>query len=265
MISECTLKCEVNVYRVLFSDNESRVLKCFNFETEAQLSRQRLSNSLQLKNNAPGYISAATHFGGVTDWYLEPSGNGNDDGDGSHDLGSGGRRTSHTTRRCTYKEFLNCQPLNFKRTEGAVGLAYWFEKMESMFYINNCIVECQVKYVTYTFLGGALTWWNSHVRTVGHDAAYEMPWKTLMKKMTEAYCPRSEIKKLEIELWNLKVKGTNVKYTGVLPGYIQGNVMSARPKTLQEEIELANDLMDQKVRAYADRQADNKRRMDNIP
>ncbi|GJZ02184.1 putative reverse transcriptase domain-containing protein [Tanacetum coccineum] len=66
---------------------------------------------------------------------------------------------------------------------------------------------------------------------------------TLMKKMTETYCPRSDIKKLEIELWNLKVK--------------------ARPKTLQEEIELANDLMDQKVHAYADRQTDNKIRMDN--
>ncbi|GKA87283.1 hypothetical protein Tco_0808994 [Tanacetum coccineum] len=143
-----------------------------------------------------------------------------------------------------YKEFLNCQPLNFKRTEGAVGLAHWFEKMESVFHINNCIMECQVK-------------------TVGHDAAYEMPWKTLMKKMTEAYCPRSEIKKLEIELWNLKVKVE--KYNGVLPEYIQGNVMSARPKTFQEEIKLTNDLMDQKVRAYADRQADNKRRMDNSP
>ncbi|GKG59498.1 reverse transcriptase domain-containing protein, partial [Tanacetum coccineum] len=57
---------------------------------------------------------------------------------------------------------------------------------------------------------GALTWWNSHVRTVGHDAAYEMSWKDLMKMMTEAYCPRNEIQKLESELWNLTVKGTDV-------------------------------------------------------
>ncbi|GJX19563.1 hypothetical protein Tco_0222240, partial [Tanacetum coccineum] len=75
-----------------------------------------------------------------------------------------------------------------------------FEKMESVFHISNCVVEGQVKYATCTLLGGALTWWNSHVRTVGHDAAYEMPWKTLMKMMTENYCLRSEIKKLEIEL-----------------------------------------------------------------
>ncbi|GKA81813.1 reverse transcriptase domain-containing protein [Tanacetum coccineum] len=184
------------------------------------------------------------------------NGNENDTGNGSHDSGTENRSTLF---------------------------------MESVFHINNCTLECQVKYATCTLFGGALTWWNSHVRTIGHHAAYEMPWKTLMKKMTEAYCLRSEIKKLEIELWNLKVKGTDVvsytqhfqelallcarmlpeksdkveKYTGGLADNIQGNVMSARPKTLQEAIELANDLMNQKFYAYIDRQADNKRSMDN--
>ncbi|GJW87872.1 putative reverse transcriptase domain-containing protein [Tanacetum coccineum] len=56
----------------------------------------------------------------------------------------------------------------------------------------------------------ALTWWNSHVKTVGHDAAYGMPWKTFMKMMTDKYCPRNEIKKLEMEIWDLKVKGTDL-------------------------------------------------------
>ncbi|GKB92488.1 hypothetical protein Tco_0964760 [Tanacetum coccineum] len=88
-----------------------------------------------------------------------------------------------------------------------------------------------------------------------------MSWSSLMKMMTEAYCPMSEIKKLKIELWNLTVKVE--KYTGGLPDSIQGNVMSARLKTLQEAIELANDLMDQKVRAYAARKANNKIKMDN--
>ncbi|GJR19314.1 putative reverse transcriptase domain-containing protein [Tanacetum coccineum] len=56
----------------------------------------------------------------------------------------------------------------------------------------------------------ALTWWNSYVKTVGHDAAYGMTWKTLKKLMTDRYCPRSKIKKLEIEISNLKVNGTDV-------------------------------------------------------
>nr|GEW43658.1 putative reverse transcriptase domain-containing protein [Tanacetum cinerariifolium] len=50
------------------------------------------------------------------------------------------------------------------------------------------------------------------------------------------------------------------KYISRLPYNIHGNVMSARPKTLDETIELANDLMDQKLRTYAERQNDNKRK-----
>nr|GEX39461.1 hypothetical protein [Tanacetum cinerariifolium] len=114
-----------------------------------------------------------------------------------------------------------------------------------------------VKYDTCTFLGGALTWWNSHLRAVGHDVAYVMTWKSLMKIMTEAYYPRSEIKKMVPEESN-KVE----KYVRGLLDSIQGNVMSARPKMLQEAIELVNSLIDHKVLVYAARQADNKRRMD---
>ncbi|GJZ83026.1 hypothetical protein Tco_0648199, partial [Tanacetum coccineum] len=65
--------------------------------------------------------------------------------------------------------------------------------IESVFHISNCTVAFQIKFATCTLLRNALTWWNSHVKTVGHDAAYDMPWKTLKKMMTDKYCPRCEI------------------------------------------------------------------------
>ncbi|GJU67015.1 putative reverse transcriptase domain-containing protein [Tanacetum coccineum] len=123
--------------------------------------------------------------------------------------------------------------------------------MESVFHISNCTIECQVKYATCTLLGSAITWWNSHVKIVGYDAAYGMPWRTLMKMMTDKML--------------LEESDQVEKYVGGLPDNIQGNVMSARPKTMQEAIELANDLMEQMVRTYAERHADNKRRLDNNP
>ncbi|GKD35555.1 putative reverse transcriptase domain-containing protein, partial [Tanacetum coccineum] len=83
---------------------------------------------------------------------------------------------------------------------------YALHKMESVFHISNCAVENQVKFATCTFLGNALSLWNSHMKTVTQDVAYAMDWKTLKKMMTVKYCPRGEIKKLEIKLWNLKVK-----------------------------------------------------------
>nr|GEW64307.1 hypothetical protein [Tanacetum cinerariifolium] len=81
---------------------------------------------------------------------------------------------------------------------------------------GNCVpykqlhCENQIKFSTCTLLGSALTWWNSHIKTVGPDVAYAMTWTNLKKKMTDKYCPRGEIKKSEVELWNLKVKGTDV-------------------------------------------------------
>ncbi|GJU54092.1 reverse transcriptase domain-containing protein [Tanacetum coccineum] len=154
---------------------------------------------------------------------------------------------------------------------------------------DNCTVENQIKFSTCTLLGVALTWWNSHVRTVGHDVAYAMTWTDLKKKMTDKYCPRSEIKKLEVELWNLKVKGTDVlgynqrfqelallcvrmfseesdkieKYVGGLPDMIHGSVMASRPETMQDAIEMATELMDKKISTLAERQAENKRKLDN--
>ncbi|GKB14893.1 putative reverse transcriptase domain-containing protein [Tanacetum coccineum] len=181
---------------------------------------------------------------------------------------------------------MKCQPLNFKGTEGVVGLTRWFEKMEIVFHISNCSEVYQVKYATCTLLDSALTWWNSHKRTIGVDAAFSMTWRDHMKLMMELYCPRNEIQKMETELWNLIVKNNDLaaytqrfqeltllctrmvpgeedqieRYVGGLPDNIKGNVMSAEPTRLQDAIRLANSLMDQKLKGYAIRSAENKRK-----
>nr|GEY20511.1 reverse transcriptase domain-containing protein [Tanacetum cinerariifolium] len=94
-------------------------------------------------------------------------------GDNNNDSGTGGRRQMTTPRECTYTDFLKCQPMSFQGTEGVVGLTRWIEKMESVFQISNCTVTCQVKFASCTLQGSALTWWNSHMRAVRQDIAYE--------------------------------------------------------------------------------------------
>nr|GEV72472.1 hypothetical protein [Tanacetum cinerariifolium] len=98
-------------------------------------------------------------------------------------------------------------------TEGVVELTQWFERMETVFRISNCLAENQTKFAICTLLAGALTWWNSHIRIVGSDAAYVMTWIELKKKMVDKYCPRNEMKKIETELWNLEVQGVDVVCT----------------------------------------------------
>nr|GFB14860.1 hypothetical protein [Tanacetum cinerariifolium] len=153
-------------------------------------------------------------------------------GDVSHNSGTGVRRTERAARECTYTDFLKCQPLPFKGTEGVASLSQWCERIES---------------------------------TVGHEAAYGMTWKTLMKMMTEKYCPRNEIKKLEMELWELKVKEADKieKYVGGLPDMIHGSVVASKPKTMQEAIEIATELMDKKIHTFAERETASKRKFEN--
>nr|GFA81158.1 hypothetical protein [Tanacetum cinerariifolium] len=90
----------------------------------------------------------------------------------------------------------------------------------------------------------ALTWCNGHVRTLGHDVSYAITWGTLKKKLMDKYYPK-------VHQW--------------ASNNIHGNVMSTRPKTLDETIKLANDLMDQKLRTYAERHNENKRKADDSP
>ncbi|GJW15421.1 reverse transcriptase domain-containing protein [Tanacetum coccineum] len=152
-------------------------------------------------------------------------------GDDNHTSGTGVRRTERVARECTYQDFMKCQPLYFKGTEGVVELTRWFERMEIVFRISHCSVENQIKFSTCTLLAGALTWWNSH------------------------------IKKLEAELWNLEAQGTDVtRYVGGLPDMIHGSVVASKPKTMQEATEMATELMDKKIRTFAERQAANKRK-----
>ncbi|GJZ82760.1 hypothetical protein Tco_0647933 [Tanacetum coccineum] len=119
-------------------------------------------------------------------------------GNGNPNVNNGG--VVPVARECTYQDFVKCQPLNFKGTEGVVGLTRWFEKTETMFHISNCPPRYQVKYASCTLMDGALTWWNSHKRTIGVDDTYAMTWKALMKLMTKFYFPRNEIQKMETKL-----------------------------------------------------------------
>ncbi|GKA37729.1 hypothetical protein Tco_0724294 [Tanacetum coccineum] len=112
--------------------------------------------------------------------------------------------------------------------------------METMFNISNCPSKYQVKYATFTLQDSALTWWNSHKRTIGVDAAYAMKCVGLMKLMIEVYCPRNEIQKMETKLMVPDEEDRVERFIGGLPDNIQGNVIVANPARLQDAIRIAN-------------------------
>ncbi|GJZ57202.1 putative reverse transcriptase domain-containing protein [Tanacetum coccineum] len=155
---------------------------------------------------------------GVTDALATRNVDRNTNGDDSHYSGTGVRRTERVASECTYPDFMKCQPLNFKGTEGVVKLIQW---------------------------------------TVDHDVAYAMTWTDPKKKMTDKYCPRGEIKKLKGEELALlcvrmfpKESDKIERYVGGLPNMIYESVVASKPKTMQEAIGIATELMDKKIHTF---------------
>nr|GEX17081.1 reverse transcriptase domain-containing protein [Tanacetum cinerariifolium] len=55
-------------------------------------------------------------------------------------------RGAPVARKCSYKEFMSCQPFNFKGSEGAVELICWFVRTESVFSRSNYTKDCKKLY-----------------------------------------------------------------------------------------------------------------------
>ncbi|GKC39313.1 putative reverse transcriptase domain-containing protein [Tanacetum coccineum] len=147
-------------------------------------------------------------------------------GDDSHTSGTGARRPVQVARECTYPDFLKCQPLNFKGTEGVVGLTQWFEKIESVYSISNCTVACQVKFATLDPARNALHCGTAHnLKVKGTDVVtYSQRFQELALMCDRMFL--EEIDQVE-------------KYVGGLPDTIHGSVMATKPKTMQDAIEFA--------------------------
>nr|GEV38912.1 reverse transcriptase domain-containing protein [Tanacetum cinerariifolium] len=69
-----------------------------------------------------------------------------------------GSKETPIARKCSYKEFMSCQPFNFKGTKGVIGLICWFKRTKAVFSCSNCIGDCKVKFVTSTLTEDTLSW-----------------------------------------------------------------------------------------------------------
>ncbi|GKA59398.1 ribonuclease H-like domain-containing protein [Tanacetum coccineum] len=134
--------------------------------------------------------------------------------------------------------------------------------------LSNVAEGDRVKFASSTLLDSALTWWNVYVRSVTLNVAHTTPWNDFKAMFIWKYCPRNEVKQMENELWNLKVKGTNLttynqrfqelillcpemvpntdrlleRYIEGLPLNIKGNVTSSKPVDLPSGIGVRREL-----------------------
>ncbi|GJU41243.1 reverse transcriptase domain-containing protein [Tanacetum coccineum] len=171
-------------------------------------------------------------------------------------------REAPVARQCSYKEFMSCQPINFKGMEGAIGLIHWFERTKSVFSHSNCTKDCKVKFATGTLTEDALSWWNSFAQPIGIEEAYKITCVEFKKLLIKKYYPQTEVQKMKDEFYHLTMKRNDLKtyvrrfqelatlcptmvpyyekmmevFIGGLPRSIEGNVTASKPQTLEEAI-----------------------------
>ncbi|GJY45835.1 putative reverse transcriptase domain-containing protein [Tanacetum coccineum] len=103
---------------------------------------------------------------------------------------------------CSCKDFLACNPKEYDSGGGDVVLTRWIEKMKSFHDISGCSIDQKVKYTAGSFMGKALTWWNSQIRTLSREIIVSMSWNDFKFMIIQEFCPSHEMQKLESELWN---------------------------------------------------------------
>ena len=82
-----------------------------------------------------------------------------------------------SSKGCSYKTFISCRLKDFYGKEEVVGALRWLEEMESVIDISDCTENYKVKYVTHSFKGEALSWYNMVVMTKGRDTVNKMSWE----------------------------------------------------------------------------------------
>ncbi|GJR63548.1 reverse transcriptase domain-containing protein [Tanacetum coccineum] len=90
---------------------------------------------------------------------------------------------------------------------GAVVLTLWIEKTENVQDMSGCSNDQKVKYTAGSFVGKALTWWNSQIRTLSREISVSMSWNDFQFMIIQEFCPSHEMQKLESELWNHAMVG----------------------------------------------------------
>ncbi|GJV16133.1 putative reverse transcriptase domain-containing protein [Tanacetum coccineum] len=174
----------------------------------------------------------------------------------------------------SYKEFLACNPKEYDGNGGVVVLTRSIEKMEFVQDMSGCSVDQKLKYTASSFVGKALTWWNSQICTLSREVAVSMSWNDFKFMMIQEFCPSHEMQKLESELWNHAMVGAgHAAYTDrfhelarlvphlvtpdswMIERYVYGLAPQIRrmvavmePKTIQKAVQIFGALTDEAVR-----------------
>ncbi|GKD58595.1 putative reverse transcriptase domain-containing protein, partial [Tanacetum coccineum] len=158
--------------------------------------------------------------------------------------------TRHASSGCSYKEFLACNPKKYDGKGGVVVLTRWIEKIKNVQDMSDCGNDQKVKYTTGSFVGKALTWWNSQIRTLSRevDVKSELWNHAMVGADHAAYTDRfHELARLVPHLVTPESRMIERYMYGLAP-QIHRMVAATEPKTIQKAVQISGALTDEAMR-----------------
>nr|GEX85946.1 reverse transcriptase domain-containing protein [Tanacetum cinerariifolium] len=162
------------------------------------------------------------------------------------------------------------------------------KKLQRVYKLSTFLLQCnyaeenRVTFATGTLTNDALSWWNAYAQPIRIEQANKITRTKLKRHLTNKYCPRTDIKKMEDEFYDLTVKGNDLKtyirrfqelatlcpnmvpntekiieaFISGLPRSIEGNVTASKPQTFEEAIKITQRLMEQVIKHQSAQKAD---------
>ncbi|XP_022032372.1 uncharacterized protein LOC110933459 [Helianthus annuus] len=191
-------------------------------------------------------------------------------------------------RKCTYKEFIACNPLPYKGEIDPITCQRWITSMEAVFVRSHCEKEEQVMFATSCLQLQAKDWWDAYSKEICEDKVQVLTWQEFKEPFLNYHCLQSAIDRIQEDFLHLRQKDETIdeitntfldklkfckeiagmermrinRYHGMLKAEYQEFITPTKCETLNELINLARD-REIELRRQAER--GEKRVFENVP
>ncbi|XP_021993994.1 uncharacterized protein LOC110890675 [Helianthus annuus] len=121
-----------------------------------------------------------------------------------------GSKSKSKERRCTYKDFMACNPATYDGKIDPIACQRWISNIEAVFIRSRCDKEDQVMFATGQLTLQAKDWWDAHSKEIGEDRLQMMTWQEFKEPFMRYHCPQSAIDKIQEDFLRLRQKNKSI-------------------------------------------------------
>ncbi|XP_022041204.1 uncharacterized protein LOC110943778 [Helianthus annuus] len=121
-----------------------------------------------------------------------------------------GSRSKSKERRCTYKDFMACNPSSFNGEVDPIRCQRWIANIEAVFIRSRCEKEDQVMFATGQLQQQAKDWWDTQCKELGEEKLQTLTWQEFKESFLKYHCLHSAIDRIQEEFLRLRQQDESI-------------------------------------------------------